>query len=91
MKKIALILAVVLLAQFIPSKSQASYGPSPTSPAILLGAAVAGYFLLFDAAPAKPTAKATGNEFQDLNNNPAFKNLLNQAAGGSLNTLEILK
>jgi hypothetical protein len=94
MKKIALVLVLGLLLQ-VPATVMASDGPPPkTSSAVLLGAAVVTSVLVFfggAAATAGASAKKSGNEFADLNNNGSFKTLLNQVAGGSLNTLDILK
>lgn len=97
MKKIALALIFGLLLQ-VPATVMASDGPPPTlpaktSPAVILGAAVVTGILVFFGGGAADgaSAKKTGNEFADLNNNTSFKGLLNQVAGGSMNTLEILK
>jgi hypothetical protein len=50
---------------------------------------VIGIASMGDKADAK--TPATGNEFVDLNNNKAIATLMDQKAGGSLNTLDILK
>ena len=92
MKKIALVLALGLLIQSFPTNSMASSGPPPPPAPTILGAAAlitVAFFGLGIFGGAAST-KATGTEFEKLNNNPAFPTLLNQMAGGSLNTVEIL-
>lgn len=76
--------------QFIPTRVGAVVTPPVERIGGLLGAGVIG-FLIFGEGGAAAKAKTTGNEFADLNNNGSFKTLLNQVAGGSLNTLDILK
>ena len=95
MKKIAFVLALSLLLQSIPAKTIASCGAPPPPPPSVSGTSIAvviGLGLLalgiFDGTSS--SAKATGTEFEKLNNNPAFPVLLKQMAGGSLNTVEIL-
>ena len=86
MKKIALVMALGFLVQMVPVGAQAS---SPSGPGGAVAVALLGFSLFGDSSS---SAKAkTGNEFADLNNNPAVTNLLKQQAGGSSNTLEILK
>jgi hypothetical protein len=94
MKKIALllVLALGLLIQTIPARASE---PPPTSPvpeaitgAGALGIALLALILFEDHSSDK--AKAKGNEFASLNDNPAFSTLLKQMAGGSLTTVDIL-
>lgn len=98
MKKIALALIMGLLIQVVPMTVMASDGPPPPPPVggqiaagALLGAAIGAYFVFFEGGSKASAAKKTGNEFVDLNNNTSFKTLLGQVAGGSKDTLEILK
>jgi hypothetical protein len=91
MKKIALMVVLGLLLQIVPAKVLASGPPPPGTSIVAIGALAVLGVVIFEDNQSKPSAKATGNEFQDLNNNPAFSSLLKQMAGGSLNTLEILK
>ena len=91
MKKIAFVLALGFMLQSVPSRVLASVGPPPPVPGAGAVAALALLgFTLFGGDNSSANAK-TGNEFADLNNNPAFKDLLKQQAGGSMNTLDILK
>ena len=97
MKKVALALVLSILVQSVPMAIFASSAPPPAPDEVInprTGAILAlfvGYLLLTDNHGSAPSAKASGDEFKDLNNNPAFKNLLNQTAGGSMSTLDILK
>lgn len=84
MKKIALAIIVGLLIQTCPMKASASY---PISGAAAAVAAVAFGFLGGTVAQ-KQTPKT---EFEALNTTSQYNNLLSQTAGGSLNTLDILK
>ncbi len=92
MKKLALVLTFGLLLQIVPVKGFASETPAVV-PEITGGviAALVTTFLILTDGNSSNEAKATGNEFTDLNNKPGFTSLLKQMAGGSLNTVEILK
>lgn len=86
MKKVIFVLALAFAIHSIPSKASAVITETPGG---LVAFAVLGIATMGDKADAK--TPATGNEFVDLNNNKAIATLLDQKAGGSLNTLDILK
>ncbi len=96
MKKFAFAIALALVLQSIPAVLLAS-SPTPTpstngsSSFVPLAAAVGLGLLVLGVFDGHASAKATGTEFEKLNNNPAFPVLLKQMAGGSLDTVEILK
>ena len=84
-----MVFAVVLglLLQSVPSNAHASYSTKPASIGVVVGLGLLALGI-FDGVAS--SAKATGTEFEKLNNNPAFPTLLKQMAGGSLSTVEIL-
>lgn len=86
MKKAIFILALAFAVQSIPSKASPVVVDTPGG---FVAMAVIGIASMGDKADAK--TPATGNEFVDLNNNKAIATLMDQKAGGSLNTLDILK
>jgi hypothetical protein len=87
MKKLSLMVALVLAAQFSSTNLFASYPPGGAIAAVV--AVLAPDVLGFGSAPKSQTVAQS--EFSALNSNPAYESLLNQTAGGELNTVEILK
>ncbi len=86
MKKIALALVLGLLVQLFPVKVFASNPQGPLGPVLVLGLLGA-----FGSGPSATSDKESKSEFSKLNSYAANVDLMKQSAGGSLNTLEILK
>ena len=91
MKKITLFLILGLLIQVFPLNVYATIPPGG-------GALVAVAVVFFGLggsdskpAPQKESSLTPTTEFSILNSNPQDLKLMDQSAGGSLNTIEILK
>jgi len=86
-RKLSLIAGLTLVFQTSTTAVFASYPVSGAAAAVLT--ILAPEVLGFSSASKKQTVAQS--EFSTLNNNPAYESLLNQTAGGELNTVEILK
>jgi hypothetical protein len=93
MKKTALAVVLGLLIQVLPISAFATI-TLPPPPEGVGGAVVAIAVAFFGLGGSDSKAESSltpATEFSILNSNPQDLSLMDQAAGGSLNTVEILK